>query len=97
MLTFDQIVCDAHRCGIVAMDGGFGLRVTHICEGESKNNPHLAIVVEGTQFCFGGGGNNKTKNRGADMESSIQTNGLSILWHPPHEKMTTCLALGFRF
>jgi hypothetical protein len=79
------------------MDGGFGLQVTHICEGESKNNPRLAIVVEGTQFCFGSGGNNKTQNCGADLESSIQTNGFSILWHPPHEIMTTRLALGFCF
>jgi hypothetical protein len=97
MLTFDCIVCDAHRCGVVAMDGGFGLSVTHICKGESKNNPCLAIVVEGAQFCFGGGGNNEMQNHGADMESSIQTNGLSIFWHPPHEKITTRLALGIRF
>ena len=79
------------------MDGGFWLQVTHFCEGESKNNPRLAIVVESAQFCLGGGCNNETQNRHADMESTIYTNGFAILWHPPHEKMTACAAAGVCF
>jgi hypothetical protein len=47
MLLFDGVVRDAHRSGIVAMDMGFWLQVTHIFEGESKNYPCLAFVVEG--------------------------------------------------
>jgi hypothetical protein len=46
-LSFDSVVHDAHRRDAFKRDGGFWLRVTHICDGESKNNPHLAIVVEG--------------------------------------------------
>jgi hypothetical protein len=68
------------------MDGFFWLRVTHFCEGELKNNPHLAIVVESTQFCLGGRDDDKMQNHRADMESSIYTNEFAILWHPPHEK-----------
>jgi hypothetical protein len=79
------------------MDGFFWLRVTHFCESESKNNLYLAIVVECAQFCLGGGGNDETQNCRADMESSIQTNRFAILWHPPHEKMTTCAAAGVCF
>jgi hypothetical protein len=50
MLSFDGVVRDGHRHGVVAMDRGFWLRATHIFEGESKNNPRLAIVVEGLDF-----------------------------------------------
>jgi hypothetical protein len=45
MLAFDGVVRDANRSGIIAMYRGFWLRVTHISEGESKNNPRLAIMV----------------------------------------------------
>jgi hypothetical protein len=79
------------------MDGGFWLRVTHFCEGELENNPRLAIVVECTLFCLGGGGNDETQNRRADMESSIQMNGFAILWHLPLEKMTACTVAGICF
>jgi hypothetical protein len=46
-LSFDGVVCNAHRRGIVAMDSFFLLQVTHIFEGELKKHPRLAIVVEG--------------------------------------------------
>jgi hypothetical protein len=46
MLLFDGVVCDAHRGGVVAMDRVFWMQMTHIGEGESKNNSHLTIVVE---------------------------------------------------
>jgi hypothetical protein len=36
------------------MNGGLGLGVSHIGEGEAKNNARLAIVVEGAEFGLGG-------------------------------------------
>jgi hypothetical protein len=44
-LPFNGVVRDANRSGIITMYRSFWLRVTHISEGESKNNPCLAIVV----------------------------------------------------
>jgi hypothetical protein len=45
MLLFNGVVRDANRSCIIAMYRVFWLQVTHIIEGESKNNSRLAIVV----------------------------------------------------
>ncbi len=54
-------------------------------------------MVERIEFGLGGGSNNKFHNFGADLESPIQSNGVTVLWHPSHEKSPTCPALGVCF
>ena len=56
-MTLDGIVDDADRCGMVAIDGGWWLRVAHFVECKLKDSgwfafrkraPSLASVAEAT-------------------------------------------------
>jgi hypothetical protein len=49
-LPFDGIICYAHGCCVVTMDGSLWLWVPHVAEGESKDHARLTVVVKGTQF-----------------------------------------------
>ena len=76
------------------MHGGFRLRVPHVCKSEAKNNSSLAIVVECAEFCFGSGCHDESQYCGADVKSTIQFNGCTVCWHPPHEKNGHMLCCG---
>jgi hypothetical protein len=52
LLSFDGIICDAHRCCIIAMDRHFWLRMTHVGQLLPEYYPVLTVVEEGTQFGF---------------------------------------------
>ncbi len=52
-LLFDGIICYAHGCRVVAMNGSLWLRVPHVAEGESKDHARLTVVVKGAQFGLG--------------------------------------------
>ncbi len=58
-LPLDHIICYTHRCGIVAMDVCFWLRVPRFFEGGTKNPTLFTIEKEGSEFCLGGGRDNK--------------------------------------
>ena len=66
-------------------------------EGELKHNSCLAIVVKCAEFGFCRGSNNKLHYGCADMESPVQLNGFTVIWHPSHEKMPTRSAAGVCF
>jgi len=58
-LAFDSAVGNADGCGIVAVDGGWRLRMSHFFQDEADDFGFLCIEKQGTQFGFGGGGGNK--------------------------------------
>jgi hypothetical protein len=94
-LPFDGVVCDSNRCGVIAMDRGFRLRMSHFGEGEPKNTACLTIVVQCPQFGFGGGRDDKSQNCGAYVESPVQPNGLVVFWNPTEEKWPQALLRAF--
>jgi hypothetical protein len=51
-LIFNSIVGDANGGSIVTMDGGFGLGVPKLVEGQLKNHSLFAIQEEGPKFGF---------------------------------------------
>jgi len=81
-LTLNSVVCDTDGSGVVAMHRCFWLWMPHVSKRQTENYPCLAVVVEGTQFCLGGEGDNETQNIRADVESSIQLNGFAVTRHP---------------
>jgi hypothetical protein len=94
---FYGVVCNTHLSGVVAMHWCLWLRMAHFGQCEPKYNARLAIMVQGTEFCLGCGGNNELQNCCAYVESAIQTNWFAFAWHPYQGKMTICPASGFGF
>ena len=52
----DGIIDYAECCGVVRLNGGGGLQVTHFGECVLGGDRRAAVDVEGANFGFGGGG-----------------------------------------
>ena len=59
-LPLDGIVDDAHGGGVVAVDGGGRLGMSHFLEGKSHDFCLLRVEEEGAEFGFGRGSDDET-------------------------------------
>jgi hypothetical protein len=55
----DGIVGNTDCCGIVAINGGWWLRVAHFFKCKLKDSGLFAMKEEGVKFGFGGGSNDE--------------------------------------
>ena len=91
-LSLDAAMNDAHRGGVVAVDGGGRLRMPHFLEGKSHNFCFLRVEEEGAKFGFGGGRGNALENCGEGEDCAVEANRASVLGDGAEEKMSPCTA-----
>ena len=68
---FDGVVADAGGTCVVGLDGSGWLGVSHVLEDGSEHGGFLAIVEEGCEFCFGGGGEDRDEDGGENVYGAV--------------------------
>lgn len=72
---FDGVVCDTGGAGIVGLDGGCRLWMSHVAEGVAEHGGLFSIEEEGTKFGLGGRGEDGGHDGGVDVDGAVVGRG----------------------
>ena len=78
-LPFDGILDDAHGGGVVAVDGGGRLGMSHFLEGKSHDFCLLRVEEEGAELGFGGGRGDALEDGGEGENCAVQADWAAVL------------------
>lgn len=87
-LPLDGIVDDAHGGGVVAVDGGGRLGMSHFLEGKSHDFCLLRVEEEGAELGFGGGRGDALEDGGEGEDRAVEADWAAVLGEGSQEKMS---------
>jgi hypothetical protein len=96
MLSFDGVVNNANRSGVVDVYGSWWLWMTKFFKDKPDDFGFLCINEECAKLCFSRGGRHQLENCAGDVNSAIDLNWRSITRGTAKEKLATCTTLRVR-